>query len=431
MGSRTASLNRDVSHLVVTWVLMIPLVFFAVSGAIRFDAYTRNNALEASYTSLVTSGSHGLTQLSLAVVFSVCALLFCTRLRGVGEVAKQNKLFVILAVFALASSAWSQFPRDSLLIGTYATINIWFAFYLAARFRPDRQMLLVMTVGWVVILSSIAAVLCFPTYGTDRQGASVFGSWIGIFPHKNWCSIMVTFLLSGALYTRPSSSLSRMARFVYVGLSLLLIVMSQSRTGWVVGSCLLVYVTVTTVIKRFRTNDRLFLVLCGSGALAMASIVVVQYYRALTLLIGKDATLTGRTKIWPLVMHAIMVRPLLGYGYRGFWHGLEGASANISLADRWIVPAAHNGFLDMWLGLGAVGLGLVACSFVQAIRNGIICLSRGSSSSAEWYLCIVFLTVIGNVAELTLMVPQHLAWILYVVACVGLSQEAKRGPGWL
>jgi hypothetical protein len=29
------------------------------------------------------------------------------------------------------------------------------------------------------------------------------------------------------------------------------------------------------------------------------------------------------------------------------------------------------------------------------------------------------------------MVPNHLAWILFVVACAGLSLEAKRGPAWL
>jgi exopolysaccharide production protein ExoQ len=121
-----------------------------------------------------------------------------------------------------------------------------------------------------------------------------------------------------------------------------------------------------------------------------------------------------------------MKRPLLGYGYQAFWHGLQGESANLSLAKGWIIPAAHDGFLDLWLGLGAVGVGLVIYSMLQAMRNAVICLRVGGSSAVEWYLCIVFVTLLCNIAGLTFIVPNCLAWILYVLACVGLSQEAKR-----
>ena len=427
----TGPLNRPVLHLAVTWVLMVPLLFFAVAGAVRFDAYSRNNALEASYTSLIAPESHGLTRIVLATVFAVCALLLCTRLRGAVDAAKNNKVFVVLSMLALASTAWSQFPKDSLLIGTYATINICFAFYLVARFDPDRQIHLFMVLGWIVILLTAVAALFFPGYGTDRQGAGVFGSWIGIFPHKNWCSIMVVFLLSGAFYTRPSSSLARTTRLAYIMLSLFVIVMSQSRTGWIVAAGLLIYVSATKSLKRCRSKDRLFVVLLAGGATAVAAAIVAENFRAIMLSLGKDPTLTGRTKIWTLAFSAFMNRPLLGYGYRAFWHGLEGASASISLADRWIVPAAHDGFLDLGLGLGIAGVGLIVFCIVQASRNAVTCFRRGSSPSAEWFLCIVFLTVVSNVAELTLMVPNHLAWILFVVACAGLSLEAKRGPGWL
>jgi O-antigen ligase len=418
--------NEHVSRLVVGWVLMIPLVFFAIDGAVRFDAYGHNNALEASYTALISPQSHGLTQVALATVFAVCALLFCTRLRGVSGVAKNNKIFVILSMLAVVSTVWSQFPKESLQAAIYAAINVWFAFYLAARFNPGRQMQLFLSLGWVVILSSTCAALLFPQYGVDHQGESALGAWIGIFPHKNWCAIMVAFLLSGAFYMRPSSVAFRFARIVYITLSLLVIVMSQSRTGWIVAACLLLYVAVIKYLKRYKAKDRVFLVGLFGAAGVMASAVAVKYYTAIMLLIGKDPTLTGRTTIWNLALNSAMKHPFLGYGYRGFWHGLQGESANVSLADNWIVPAAHNGFLDLWLGLGVVGVGLVIYSMLQAVRNGITSVRRGSSSSTEWYLCIIFLTIVSNIAELTLMVPDYLAWIMYVMACVGLSQEAKR-----
>jgi exopolysaccharide production protein ExoQ len=426
MQNSTISSNWHVPHLVVTWVLMIPLVFFAIDGALRFDTYSGNNDLRASYSQLIQSPSQDLTQTMQKMVFVICALLLCTRPHQVVDIAKNNKVFVLLFTFAVASAIWSQFPRESLMRGTYVTMDVLFAFYLAARFNPDRQMQLFLTLGWIVTLASIAAALFFPQYGMDHEHANALGAWIGIFNHKNWCSIMVTFLLCGAFYIRPSSSFLRSARIAYIILSLLLIVMSQSRTGWVVAACLLLYVAVTKYLKRYKARDRLFISILFGGMAVIVTALFVEYYTAITLLIGKDPTLTGRTTIWTLVLNSIMKHPLLGYGFQAYWHGLQGESGNISLADHWIVPAAHNGFLDLWLGLGAIGVGIVVYSMLQAGRNAFTCFRGGISSSAQWYLCIVVLTVVSNVAELTLMVPDYLAWIMYVLACVGLSQEAKR-----
>ena len=83
------------------------------------------------------------------------------------------------------------------------------------------------------------------------------------------------------------------------------------------------------------------------------------YYREILLLLGKDPTLTGRTGIWKLVIASAVKRPILGFGYRAFWTGLQGESAHLALTEGWSPTGAHNGFLDVWLNLGLVGLGIV------------------------------------------------------------------------
>lgn len=418
---------QHVARLVVSWVLMIPLLFFAVDGAVRFDSYSRNNALEAGYTSLIPSQSHGATQATLALIFAICALLFCTKLREVATIAWNNPAFVSLALLALASAFWSQFPHDTLILAVYATLNICFAFYLAARFTPDRQIQLFVTCGWVIIVACASTAILVPSYGIDNQGGDgTVGAWIGIFPHKNWCAVMLAFLLSAPFYMRLVSPISRLARAAYVAFSLGIIVMTKSRTGWIIAGGLLLYVVALKLLKRWRANERWLVLFSFGCAAAAAGYLFATYYATLMSLIGKDPTLTGRTRIWNLVIGSAMHRPVLGYGYRAFWHGLQGESANVALADRWIVPAAHNGFLDLWLGLGIIGVGLVVYSLFRAIRNGLFCLQRGNSRPAAWFLCLIWLTLISNIAELTLMVPNDLPWIMYVLACVGLSQEAKR-----
>jgi len=425
MQTISVSQKRPVSRLAVTWVLMVPLVFFAVAGAIRPDAYSRNNDMDGSYTSLMTDQSAGLTRLELVTVLSVCALLFCSRPAGALKVAKNNKVFVFLTILAFASVVWSQFPLDSLKYAMLAAINMWFAFYLVARFDAERQMQLFCTLGWVVIVPSIVVALLFPQYGTVHEEA-ILGSWIGIFAEKNLCAMIVVLLLSAAFYISPSTPLLKIANTVYILLSLLLIAMTQARTGWVDVLCLLVYVGATKYLKRYKAKDVVFIGFFSCGAAVAGFLAVVQYYAAILALLGKDPTLTGRTVIWRLSIVAAMKRPFWGYGIHGFWHGLEGESANLSLAKGWIIPAAHDGFLDLWLGLGAVGVAAVVYSMVRASKDAFICFRGGSSSASEWYFGMVLVTVVINIASLTLMVPNHLAWILYVLACAGLSQEAKR-----
>jgi exopolysaccharide production protein ExoQ len=405
---------------------MIPLVFFAVDGAIRFDAHSRNNPLEASFTSLAVSQSVGLESVAERIVLLVCGLLFCMKMPQLLEVAKGNKFLVALPIFALTSVAWSQFPRESLQYGVYACVDVAFALYIVARFDSDRRIQLFIIVGWIVVLASACAALVFPQYGIDNQGGEgTVNAWIGIFPHKNWCSIMIVFLLSAGFYIRHSSPLARVARFVFIAFSLLIVALTKSRTGWFVAACLLLYVAATALLKRFKTMDRLFVGLFAGGVVAALGAIVTLNFSALMLLVGKDPTLTGRTVLWSLAFDEALKRPFMGYGYRAFWAGLRGESANVSLSAGWIVPAAHDGFLDLWLGLGVVGVFLVVCSMSRAVRDGYTCFRAGASPAAEWYLCIVFLTVVANIAELTLMVPRHLAWIMYVIACAGLSQEAR------
>jgi len=72
-------------------------------------------------------------------VFLSVLLLLITRLISVLEICRNNWIFVALALYAMASCAWSQFPTRSLQFGIYIAINILFAFYLHSAFVPKRS----------------------------------------------------------------------------------------------------------------------------------------------------------------------------------------------------------------------------------------------------------------------------------------------------
>ena len=69
---------------------------------------------------------------------------------------------------------------------------------------------------------------------------------------------------------------------------------------------------------------------------------------AFTSTVGRNATLTGRTEVWAGLLPDVMRQPFLGYGFGSFWTLRR-------ILDHHI-GEAHNGYLEVCLGLGFVGL---------------------------------------------------------------------------
>jgi exopolysaccharide production protein ExoQ len=422
--------DKSIYVLAVTWLLMVPLLFFAVDGVVRLSADSHNSSYAAAYGTLAADSTvNPVDKVAKLVTYPACAVLIIAMFPTIANVLVRSPLLLGLSILPIASTMWSQFPSQSFMSGIYLALDVGFAVYLMVRFRLREQMQLLMVLGWIVMGASILTAVFIPSYGTAQADVGYAGSWIGLFPHKNWCSVMMAFLLSPVLYMRPAHAMHKVARITFIVLTLFLILMAQSRTGWIVTGSLFAYVALTKSILRFRKQDRPALVMGMGTVLCVAGILFIRYSSEIMFLLGKDPTLTGRTSIWKLTLLSIMKAPILGYGFQAFWHGLQGESANVTLGDSWGVPAAHDGYLEVWLGLGALGLGLVICAILKAYRDGYICYRSHRLKSVEWYLCIIWLTLVSNVAETTLLVPHDMGWIMFVMACVGLNEEARRGRG--
>jgi exopolysaccharide production protein ExoQ len=424
----TAQLNsagNSLSSQVISWTLMLPLLCFALHGVLQFGSHSQNN-LDANLSQLA---AYELTPLERAEGPAILAFTFILAIKTFASSSKlvmANKWLVGLSLLALISVAWSQFPSVTFQGSIYQVMNVWFVFYLAARFTKGQQVALFQILGWMVVVSSIILALFFPAYGIDHTPGKLSGTWIGIFNHKNYCAIVTTFLLSASLHLRSSHPLFKPTRFIFVILSLFLILMSQSHTGWVVAFTLIVYEISVKCVRRFERRDQVCLVMCCVFVMITVSVLVIYNYSDVMVLFGKDPSLTGRTDIWKAAFLSAVKKPMLGYGYQAFWHNMQGESANIALINGFVPPHAHNGYIEVWLELGLVGLLLVVGSIYQALRNGLTCFKYGWSGDAEWYLGIIVMTIVTNVAEISFVASNYLVWLMYVLACVGLNNEASR-----
>jgi O-antigen ligase len=92
-------------------------------------------------------------------------------------------------------------------------------------------------------------------------------------------------------------------------------------------------------------------------------------YEGVINLLGEDATLTGRTDLWRDIL-AIDINPLIGVGYESFWIG-ERLEYFRSLY-WWSPNQAHNGYLEVYINLGLIGLFLAVCVLLATFRKASV-----------------------------------------------------------
>jgi O-antigen ligase len=154
---------------------------------------------------------------------------------------------------------------------------------------------------------------------------------------------------------------------------------------------------------------------------ALMAVAAWIYFPLLAPLIGKDPTLTGRTAIWQQVWLAIVKHPVVGYGFAAFWQGMKSESYNVILALRFVIFHAHNGFLEIWLELGAAGLLLFALSYARAWRLLWTLLRSRQIKNASWMIFMLVLVALYDVDENSLLAFNGLFWILYVTALADIE----------
>ena len=325
------------------------------------------------------------------------------------------KWAIALIGLALTSGLWASDPLFVFRKGLILVASTAFGIYFGTRYRRDEQVALVCYAISLLGAVSLVTVVFFPQYGIDHFVYS--GDWRGVFPHKNVLGkVMVLGALALCLSSRKWVK-NEVLRFVWlVGLTTL-IVLSRSMTAAVVGAVLLVLVLTYTFLRSPVTLQISIVAMVLVVLVAVVTVVEAQPDVPLALL-GRDATFTGRTGLWTAVLAAISRKPLLGYGYESFWNGLAGPSASVVAAVHWIPPHAHNGFLDLWLDLGALGVLIFGIGFVLRFRTAILEYRVLGYRTAMWPLAFLSFLLFYNLTENSLLRMNSLYWALYMASLV-------------
>ena len=108
-------------------------------------------------------------------------------------------------------------------------------------------------------------------------------------------------------------------------------------------------------------------------------------------------TLTGRTELWHSLLQYVYERPLLGYGYGGFW--IPQRITALTQHEGWELGSAHSQYLDIALSVGVLGLVAYCSTGLAALWRLVSGYWRSQADGYAFGAALIVLMAIGMVAD--------------------------------
>jgi exopolysaccharide production protein ExoQ len=376
----------------------VVLAFFYCSGAVwtalgpkdTDTNPTAGNALFLGFELLVYGG-----------IFALAALHF----KRFFQTAWSVRAICLMNCYIVASTLWSQVPnftlRRALVMGGTSVIGIYFA----SRFSLREQLRILCWTFALIAGASIAMAILPPHLGIEGSGAHV-GAWRGAFIQKNYLGRYLTLGCLSFYYLEGESNLVRLGGLWLCGLMVLL---SQSKSALAFLLVLLVFARLFWFLR--LSLNRLIPTILGISAVVSTTITLVWLNIDYLLgLLGRDMTLSGRTRLWALLWVKFLQHKWLGYGFGGFWP-VEYVSIWLQ-SSNFFPMHAHSGYLDLLLAMGLVGATLFVYIFVSTAARSVAFLRSRPTRESEWPLTLLAFLFLYNISEVTLLHESSLFWIV-------------------
>ena len=414
----------------ISSALWVPVIWFSIVGSRLPSQWLGSSDLTISAEAMREGNAVDQIYYSLFILLAFGILI--SRSFDWRGFFGANVALTALLSFALLSVLWSDFPLIALKrwfrdLGLYLVILI-----VLSDPRPfEAVRLLLRRVCFVLVSLSILLNKYFPemsVYYNEWTGQGYFGGAAG---NKNLLGLLL--LVSGLFFfwdtlTRWGDRKKRRTRWIIaVNLAFLAMTLwllsatdcATAKTCLVLGSL----VIAAAHSKAFKSQPALLLTLIPVG---ICLYLFLQFGLGLDILtslakaVGRRPDLTDRTDIWSTLL-STNTNPLVGVGYESFWLG-----SRLQWVWRTLpgIAEAHNGYLEVYLNLGLVGLFLLAgfliASYGTIIRRLRTSLSLGSLSLGLWTMILFY-----NVTEAAFVRSSQLMWAVFMLGTIAVPARSR------
>jgi O-antigen ligase len=316
-----------------------------------------------------------------------------------------------LLVLVWLSIFWSVDPDTTQRRAIALTMTSLMGIYLFVRFDFNDLIRFLTFCYAVLIGAAFAYIALFPEYATHQDGPHA-GSFRGVFFHKNNMGRQFAFAMAVFFTAWYTQAISRTVLLALMGATLAGIVATTSKTALIALFVLIPGLIAVHMVRGAAIKSAVITL----GILAIAwhvALLLYFTYEDILLFLGRDPSLTGRTKIWDFVLRLGMDAPLTGYGYDAFWSGDYSPGAPFAIA--WSIKSAHNAWLEVFVALGLPGvLLLIGTMGSMTFRAVVLARYYKELAPAVLIMLCVFLFLTIGASESLFLIRHTSFWILFI-----------------
>jgi O-antigen ligase len=404
--------SRKSAH--VSGALWLPVIWLFIVGSRFVSQWLNLLGFPIAYASQEDGSPIDATVFLLLILVAIVVLL--RRRVTLFHFVRNNVWLSIFLVYCFLAIVWSDFPFVAFKRWIKILGHPLMALIVLSDPLPEEALRTVLKrTAYLLLPLSIVFIKYFPQFGRSFDTWTGAAANNGVMHTKNElgyvCMATGLFFFWNLLSARRVENKGEKYQEIILSIVFLLMIwwllsVAHSATSL---ACLVIGAATMAVLGTRLVNKR-FIGTYVVIAVLIAGCMEVSFgvYGHLIELLGRDPTLTDRTALWQDAL-ALDNSPVLGTGFESFWLGPRLESM---WAKWWWHPLqAHNGYIEIYLNLGGVGVFIVAALLIVSFRKSRLELFR-NLEMGRFRLGVLLAIIIYNWTEAT-FTGISLVWTMF------------------
>jgi exopolysaccharide production protein ExoQ len=403
--------------------LWIPVVWLLIAGSRNVGEWLQVSSPMDRTTRYLDGNPIDRAVLGFLMVLGMIVL--SARRRQVVRLLRTNMPVLLYFLYCAVSCLWSDYPGVAFKrwVRGMGDLVIVLVILTEPHWLPGLKRVLA-RVAFLLLPLSVLLIRYYPVLGRgfNNSGSTMF--WTGVATDKNGLGMICLIFGLGAAWRflgiyegregdRRAQPL--LAQGILVMLMLWLLYESRSMTSII--SFALACGLMVAMDRRPWARKPAVASFLGASAVVLSAFVVFGGIGSVLEALGRNPSLTGRTDIWKALL-PLAQNPIFGSGYESFWQGGRLQALGDVTADA--INEAHNGYLEIYLNLGWVGITLLAFVILTGFRKVIRAVRQGPAVG-NLLLAYFIVTLLYNFTEAAFKMMSPV-WIFFLLSMMAIQK---------
>lgn len=423
----------------ISFALWVPLIWYALVASRNVSHWLNPGGFGSEDANYLAGSPIDRAVYSTLIVIGIF-ILFKRKVNW-SQILKSNAWIFIFFAYMGFSALWSDFGEVAFKRWVRTSGVLVMVLVVLTDSNPlEAISRLLRRCLYVFLPLSIILIKYFRTLGVAWTKDGTGEMWVGVTTHKNQLGEMT--MISG-IYFIWNIMRSWGSKKIYIDLLFLLM------TSWlIIGSAtsrsntsifvffvgLIILLMFHKMSKQFMKSDPEQVQKTISTSIFLIAFVFLtfqlgfQAFNEKSILSasveasGRDMTFTGRTFLWIDLLDIASNHPILGVGYGSFWIG--DLANDLWYKHPWKPGQGHNGFVDVYVELGMVGLflfiGVIFSAYRNILRNFVFNIEY-----QKFRITVLSMILLHNITETSFTRGTHNLWFLFLLVAVNVPDISK------